>query len=108
MNTFFPDFKKRVKKIAFTDSVHSFNPARVAYPKWHWLAEVVLRSCMAHIVVRLPSCVATCVLFAYDAITTLKCVYLSQRAINWVSCNEPLDTELDHWDDGVRRFSAGG
>ncbi len=40
MNQFFTDFKKRVKNIAFTDSVHAFNPAKVPPVKWAWLAEV--------------------------------------------------------------------
>ncbi|XP_064389068.1 FAM172 family protein homolog CG10038-like isoform X2 [Halichondria panicea] len=39
MNQFFTDFKKRVKNIAFTDSVHAFNPAKVPPVKWAWLAE---------------------------------------------------------------------
>ena len=30
-----------------------------------------------------------------------------QRAINWVSSTDPLDTVLDLWDDGVERRSAG-
>ena len=40
MNQFFSDFKKRVKRIAFTDSVHAFNPVKVPPAKWAWLAKV--------------------------------------------------------------------
>ena len=42
INSYFLDFKKKVQKIAFTDSVHSYNPARVSQAKWSWLAEVRL------------------------------------------------------------------
>ena len=40
LNSYFSDFKKRVHKIALTNSAHSYNPVGVAQTKWRWLAEV--------------------------------------------------------------------
>lgn len=81
----FDEVKDRVGKIAFTDSVHSVTSQCSGQPDITlWISEVL------------------------KCYFVLEVAFLSlQHAINWVSCDQPLDTVMAHATNDAGKLSAG-
>ncbi len=102
MKKYFDDFKKRVKKIAFTDSVHNLELHNVNSTNRRWMSAVIILINNDYFLFTSGIIPIIILLINYDYL-----LFPVQNARNWVTCPEPLDTEVKTKHGDVPRVSAG-
>lgn len=83
MKEFLEDFQDRVKKIAFTDSVHNLDLQHVSHVARRYITRVEFNNAI------------------------IKIIFIIQSAINWVTSEDPLDEPQPSSRSSVKRLSAG-